>query len=220
MTDSELMGLALEEARKAAALGEVPVGAVVARNGEVVAAAHNTRETEKNALHHAELLAIDAACKKLGGWRLWECELFVTLEPCPMCAGAIINSRIRRVVYGAADAKAGCCGSVTDLFALPFNHHPMVEQGLRAEEAGVLLQAFFKDLRVRLAARPKWKRPAPPASTGLRSCSSPATAAPRWPHRPTTCCWPPTAPSASWIPIRPPHSSRRPCWSKFCTTCS
>ncbi len=87
MTDSELMGLALEEARKAAALGEVPVGAVVARNGEVVAAAHNTRETEKNALHHAELLAIDAACKKLGGWRLWECELFVTLKPCPMCAG-------------------------------------------------------------------------------------------------------------------------------------
>ena len=112
MTDFELMGLALEEARKAAALGEGPVGAVVARRGEVVAAAHNTRETEKNALHHAELLAIDAACKKLGGWRLWECELFVTLEPCPMCAGAILNSRVRRVVYGAADAKAGCCGSL------------------------------------------------------------------------------------------------------------
>ena len=135
MTDFELMGAALDEARKAAALGEVPVGAVVARNGQIVAAAHNTRETEKNALHHAELLAIDAACKKLGGWRLWQCELFVTLEPCPMCSGAIINSRIKRVVYGAADAKAGCCGSVTDLFALPFNHHPMVEQGLRAEEA-------------------------------------------------------------------------------------
>ena len=134
MTDFELMGAALDEARKAAALGEVPVGAVVARNGQIVAAAHNTRETEKNALHHAELLAIDAACKALGGWRLWECELFVTLEPCPMCAGAILNSRIRRV-----------------------------EQGLRAEEAGALLQAFFKDLRVRLAARPKWKRPAPPA---------------------------------------------------------
>ena len=114
MTDFELMGAALDEARKAAALGEVPVGAVVARNGQIVAAAHNTRETEKNALHHAELLAIDAACKALGGWRLWECELFVTLEPCPMCAGAILNSRIRRVVYGAADAKAGCCGSVTD----------------------------------------------------------------------------------------------------------
>ena len=83
------------------------MGAVVARNGEIIAAAHNTRETEKNALHHAELLAIDAACKKLGGWRLWQCELFVTLEPCPMCSGAIINSRIKRVVYGAADVKAG-----------------------------------------------------------------------------------------------------------------
>lgn len=159
MTDFELMGLALEEARKAAARGEVPVGAVVARNGEVVSAAHNTRETEKNALHHAELLAIDAACQKLGGWRLWECELFVTLEPCPMCAGAIINSRIRRVVYGAADTKAGCCGSVTDLFAMPFNHHPKVESGLRAEEAQELLQAFFKDLRARLAAKPRWKPP-------------------------------------------------------------
>lgn len=142
MTDYELMGAALEEAARAAALGEVPVGAVVARNGEIIAAAHNTRETEKNALHHAELLAIDAACKKLGGWRLWQCELFVTLEPCPMCSGGIINSRIRRVVYGAADTKAGCCGSVTDLFALPFNHHPVVEGGLRAEEAQALLQAF------------------------------------------------------------------------------
>ena len=130
MTDYELMGAALAEAEKAAALGEVPVGAVVARHGEIVSAAHNTRETEKNAVHHAELLAIDAACRALGGWRLWECELFVTLEPCPMCAGAILNSRIRRVVYGAADPKAGCCGSVTDLFALPFNHHPAVERGL------------------------------------------------------------------------------------------
>ena len=105
MTDYELMGAALAEAEQAAALGEVPVGAVVARDGEIIAAAHNTRETEKNALHHAELLAIDAACKKLGGWRLWQCELFVTLEPCPMCSGAIINSRIKRVVYGAADTK-------------------------------------------------------------------------------------------------------------------
>ena len=87
MTDYELMGAALAEAEKAAALGEVPVGAVVARRGEIVAAAHNTRETEKNAVHHAELLAIDRACQALGGWRLWECELFVTLEPCPMCAG-------------------------------------------------------------------------------------------------------------------------------------
>ena len=162
MTDYELMGAALEEAARAAALGEVPVGAVVARNGEIIAAAHNTRETEKNALHHAELLAIDAACKKLGGWRLWQCELFVTLEPCPMCSGGIINSRIRRVVYGAADTKAGCCGSVTDLFALPFNHHPVVEGGLRAEEAQALLQAFFLRLREQRAAKPRWKPPVTP----------------------------------------------------------
>lgn len=147
MTDFELMGAALDEARKAAALGEVPVGAVVARNGQIVAAAHNTRETEKNALHHAELLAIDAACKALGGWRLWECELFVTLEPCPMCSGAIINSRLKRVVYGARDPKAGCCGSLTDLFALPFNHHPVMESGLLEEEAQALLQDFFAMLR-------------------------------------------------------------------------
>ena len=159
LTDYELMGAALEEAARAAALGEVPVGALIARRGEIVAAAHNTRETEKNALHHAELLAIDKACRALGGWRLWECELFVTLEPCPMCSGAILNSRIRRVVYGAADAKAGCCGSVTDLFALPFNHHPAVEQGLRAEEAQALLQEFFARLRAERASRPKWKPP-------------------------------------------------------------
>ena len=157
MTDHELMGTALAEAEKAAALGEVPVGAVVARRGEIVAAAHNTRETERNAVHHAELLAIDRACKALGGWRLWECELFVTLEPCPMCAGAILNSRIRRVVYGAADPKAGCCGSVTDLFALPFNHHPAVEGGLRAEEASALLAEFFARLRAQRGTRKKWR---------------------------------------------------------------
>lgn len=159
MTDYELMGEALEQAAQAAALGEVPVGAVIARRGEIIAAAHNTRETEKNALHHAELLAIDAACKALGGWRLWECELFVTLEPCPMCSGAIINSRLRRVVYGAADAKAGCCGSVTDLFSLPFNHHPAIESGLRAEEAQALMQAFFARLRAERGAKPRWTPP-------------------------------------------------------------
>ena len=123
------------------------MGAVVARarRGGGYGAQHpGDRE---NALHHAELLAIDAACKALGGWRLWECELFVTLEPRPMCAGGIINSRLRRVVYGAADTKAGCCGSVTDLFALPFNHHPVVEKGLREAEAQQLLQAFFVSLR-------------------------------------------------------------------------
>lgn len=159
MTDHELMGLALEQARLAAALGEVPVGAVVAKDGVPVAMAHNTRETEKNATHHAEMLAIDAACKALGGWRLWQCELFVTLEPCPMCSGAIINSRIRRVVYGAADEKAGCCGSVTDLFALPFNHRPAVESGLRADEASALLREFFLMLREKRKNQPKGDKP-------------------------------------------------------------
>lgn len=123
MDDITLMRLALAEAEKAAALGEVPVGAVVAKDGEPVAVAHNTRETGKNATHHAELLAIDAACRALGGWRLWQCELFVTLEPCPMCAGAIVNSRIKRVVYGARGCKGGLLrqrnGSVCAAFQSP-----------------------------------------------------------------------------------------------------
>ena len=153
MTDEQLMRLAIEQAKKAAALGEVPVGAVVAKDGEPVAVACNTRETGKNATHHAELLAIDAACRALGGWRLWQCELFVTLEPCPMCSGAIINSRLRRVVYGAKDPKAGCCGSLTDLFALPFNHHPVVEQGLLEEESAALLRQFFARLRAKRLAQ-------------------------------------------------------------------
>ena len=150
MTDEELMRLALNEAAEAARLGEVPVGAVVAKDGIPIALAHNLRETGRNATYHAELLAIDAACRALGGWRLWQCELFVTLEPCPMCSGAILNSRIKRVVYGAADPKAGCCGSMTDLFALPFNHHPVIESGLLAEEAQALLQSFFLSLRQKI----------------------------------------------------------------------
>lgn len=159
MDDRAWMRLALEEAKAAAALGEVPVGALVVRSGELIAKAHNRRETGKSALAHAECLAIDEACKTLGGWRLHECELYVTLEPCPMCAGAIINSRLLRVVYGARDPKAGCCGSVTDLFALPFNHHPAVENGLRAEEAQALLQAFFLRLREERAGKPRWRPP-------------------------------------------------------------
>lgn len=147
MTDFELMGAALDEARKAAALGEVPVGAVVARNGQIVAAAHNTRETEKNALHHAELLAIDAACKALGGWRLWECELFVTLEPCPMCAGAIINARVARVFYGARDAAMGACGGVLNLFMEAFPHRPQLVGGICGQESRALLSAFFAAMR-------------------------------------------------------------------------
>ena len=155
------MSRALELARQAALEGEVPVGAVVVLDGRIIGEGRNRREKSRNALSHAELEAIDAACKALGGWRLWECELFVTLEPCPMCAGGIINSRLRRVVYGAADTKAGCCGSVTDLFALPFNHHPVVEKGLREAEAQQLLQAFFVSLREKRAGRPRWKPPVP-----------------------------------------------------------
>ena len=147
MTDFELMGAALDEARKAAALGEVPVGAVVAKDGEIVAAAHNTRETEKNALHHAELLAIDAACKKLGGWRLWQCELFVTLEPCPMCAGAILNARIPKVFYGARDSAFGACGGVTNLFMEQFPHRPALVGGILAEDCQAVLAEFFEKLR-------------------------------------------------------------------------
>ena len=163
MTEQEkYMKAALKLAQKAADEGEVPVGAVVVCDGKIVGRGRNRRETKKNALHHAEIEAIEKACKKLGGWRLWQCELFVTLEPCPMCSGGIINSRIRRVVYGAADTKAGCCGSVTDLFALPFNHHPVVERGLRAEEAQALLQAFFLRLREQRAAKPRWKPPVTP----------------------------------------------------------
>lgn len=148
------MQAALEEARLAFEAGEVPVGAVVAKDGEIISRAHNLRETGKNALYHAELMAIDQACRALGGWRLWQCELFVTLEPCPMCSGAIINSRLRRIVYAASDPKAGCCGSLTDLFALPFNHHPVIEHGLLESESQQLLQQFFASLRQkRLAAK-------------------------------------------------------------------
>ena len=163
MEHRDYMEQALALAREAAAHGEVPVGCVIVKDGKVIGRGRNRREEKQAVYSHAEMEAMAQANAALDSWRLEGCDLYVTLEPCPMCAGAILNSRIRRVVYGAADAKAGCCGSVTDLFALPFNHHPMVEQGLRAEEAGALLQAFFKDLRVRLAARPKWKRPAPPA---------------------------------------------------------
>lgn len=147
MTDSELMQAAISFARQAAAEGEVPVGAVVAKNGEIVSTGRNRREKDKNALAHAEIEAIDGACRALGGWRLWECELFVTLEPCPMCAGAIINSRIRRVVFGAYDPKAGSCGSVNNLFDFPYNHSPALEGGFMQEECASLLRDFFAQLR-------------------------------------------------------------------------
>ena len=150
---------ALLLAGEAAAEGEIPVGCVIVRNGQIVGRGRNRRETEKTALGHAEIEAIADACKNLGGWRLWDCTLYVALEPCPMCAGAIINARIPLVVFGASDDKCGACGSVCDLFSMPFNHHPQVVQGVMEEESAALLQQFFADLRVRLRTRPKWKKP-------------------------------------------------------------
>ncbi len=143
------MRLALELAAEAAAEGEVPVGAVIVRDGQVVGTGRNRRERGRNALAHAELEAIDVACRTLGGWRLFGCTLYVTLEPCPMCAGAIINSRIDRVVQGTVDPKAGSCGSVVDLFALPYNHRPEVVVGVLEEECRGVLQTFFRGLRQR-----------------------------------------------------------------------
>ena len=159
MEDQKYMKAALELAREAAAAGEVPVGCVIVRNGEIVGRGKNHRETGRTALGHAEIQAISEACRNLGGWRLWECTLYVTLEPCPMCAGAIINARIPRVVYGAGDVKAGSCGSVCDLFAMDYNHHPQVTKGILEEEAAALLTDFFQNLRVELRSRPKWKKP-------------------------------------------------------------
>ena len=147
--DEKYMKTALDEARKAYEKGETPVGAVIVRDGRVIAAAHNRRETGKNALFHAELLCIDEACRELGGWRLPGCTLYVTLEPCPMCAGAVINSRIERVVFGASDGKAGSFGSVTDLSRMPFNHRPEISGGVLAAECSALLSDFFSELRAK-----------------------------------------------------------------------
>lgn len=149
MTDELFMREALLLAEEAAQEGEVPVGCVIVKDGNIVGRGRNRRETGKSALAHAEIEAIHDACKTLGGWRLWQCTLYVTLEPCPMCAGAIINARIPRVVYGAGDPKAGSCGSVTDLFALPYNHKPQVECGLLEEECAHTLSQFFRSLRER-----------------------------------------------------------------------
>ena len=147
--DEFYMRRAIELALQAQEIDEVPVGAVAVRNGEIIAEAYNTRETTKCATHHAEVLCIERACATLGGWRLPGVTLYVTMEPCAMCAGAIINSRIKRVVYGAKDLKAGCCESVVDLFALPFNHKPIVEGGLLEEKSKKLLSDFFKELRAK-----------------------------------------------------------------------
>lgn len=152
------MDRALALAKEAALEGEVPVGCVIVRDGAIVGEGRNRRETGRTALGHAEIEAIRQACENLGGWRLWDCTLYVTLEPCPMCAGAIINARIPTVIFGASDAKCGACGSVCDLFSMDFNHHPQVIKGVREAEASALLTEFFQQLRLTLRTRPKWQK--------------------------------------------------------------
>ena len=147
MNSENYMKLALDEAAKAAIEGEVPVGAVIVKDGEIISVARNNREATGDATGHAELLAIKEACKAIGGWHLDKCELYVTLEPCPMCMGAIINSRIKKITFGAKDAKAGACGSVLDMCTYPLNHKPLVESGIMKEECAKVLTDFFESKR-------------------------------------------------------------------------
>ena len=159
------MRQALDLARQAAACGEVPVGCVIVKDGAVVGRGRNRREERQAAWSHAEMEAMAQANRALGTWRLDGCTLYVTLEPCPMCAGAIINARIPRVVFGAPDPKAGSCGSVTDLFALPYNHRPACEGGVLEEECAQLLRDFFRALRL-APPKPRWKPAVLPAQGG------------------------------------------------------
>ena len=147
------MRLAIEQAKIAYSVGEVPVGAVVTKGGEVISTGFNRRELGRNALYHAELDAIDKACEILGGWRLWQCELYVTLEPCPMCTGAIINARIPKVIFGAYDKKAGSCGSIVNLFDFPYNHKAELIGGVLEDECANMLSEFFRELRLKLKNR-------------------------------------------------------------------
>ncbi len=144
---NEFMQRAIELAKISASEGEVPVGAVVVKDNQIVGEGRNRRELGKNALYHAELEAIDNACRALGGWRLFQCEMFVTLEPCPMCAGAIINSRLKKVTFGARDNKAGSFGSGINFNDLPYNHKPEITAGECEAECAALLSDFFKALR-------------------------------------------------------------------------
>lgn len=147
--DKFYMKKALQLAKEARDNGEVPVGAVIVKNDKIIGIGKNSRETDKNALAHAEIIAIKKACENIGSWRLDDCTLYVTLEPCPMCAGAIINSRITRLVFGSFDEKAGSCGSVINLLDCPFNHRPVVTYGILKEECSELLSSFFNDLRIK-----------------------------------------------------------------------
>ncbi len=148
MSDEYYMKLAIEEAKKATDLDEVPIGAVLVLEGEVIAKAHNLRETQQRSIAHAELLAIDKACKRIGSWRLENTTLYVTLEPCAMCSGAIVLSRVSRVVFGARDPKGGCAGTLMNLLEEQrFNHQAEVVPGVCEEECGQLLRSFFKEIR-------------------------------------------------------------------------
>ena len=145
--DVEYMREAMALAKMAEDIDEVPVGALVVRDGKVIARAYNTRETSKCATHHAEILAIEEACRTLGGWRLPGCTLYVTMEPCCMCAGAIINARIPRVVYGAPDLRFGAFGSLINLAEIPLNHKPEIVGGVLGEENVEILRSYFKKKR-------------------------------------------------------------------------
>lgn len=145
--DKKFMQLAISEAKKAATENEVPVGAVIVKDGVVLAAAHNMREQKQNALSHAEIEAINLACKNLGSWRLDGCEMYVTLEPCPMCTGAIINARIKTVIFGAFDKNAGCMDSVINLCDYPLGHKVEIYAGICEDECQKILQDFFENLR-------------------------------------------------------------------------
>lgn len=156
--DESYMKEAINEAKKAGKKAEVPIGAVIVFNEEIIARAHNLRETNQNSLAHAELLAIDEACRKLGTWRLEDATLYVTLEPCPMCAGAVILSRIKRVVYGAKDPKGGCAGTFMNLPEDErFNHRSEVVSGVLKQECGELLTEFFREIRERKKAKKRLK---------------------------------------------------------------
>ena len=150
MNDNEkFMKQAIKEAKKAYEKEEVPVGAVIVKDGKIIARGHNLKETKLNTIKHAEIIAIEKASKKLSSWRLENCDLYVTLEPCAMCAGAIINSRIRKVYVGTDDEKTGVCGSVLNLFEYKFNHKVEVEKGILKQECKEILQGFFKELRLK-----------------------------------------------------------------------
>lgn len=144
---NEYMKLALDEAKKTRISQDVPIGAVIVKNGEIIAVGHNEREAYGDSTAHAEIQAIRSACQKLGGWHLDSCELYVTLEPCPMCMGAIVNSRIKRVVFGAKDSKAGACGSVFNFNDYPLNHKPEIIGGIMEDEGRALLSDFFAEKR-------------------------------------------------------------------------